>query len=68
MTFTLYWLTGKRETIEGPTIKEAFSSAGLGAGAISALDFYTEGDDTNYIYNKKEHTWQSQSRNSPTNQ
>lgn len=68
MTFTLYWLTGKRETIEGPTIQKAFSSVGLSAGAISALDFYAEGDDNNYTYSKRKHTWQSRSRSSPTNQ
>ena len=55
--FTLYWLDGKREVIKGSTISEAFSSAGLGAGAIRALDFYAEGDDQEYTYDLKKHYW-----------
>lgn len=55
--FTLYWLGGKRQIIEGPTISEAFSSVGLGAGAVKALDFYAEGDNQEYTYDLNKHYW-----------
>lgn len=38
--FILHWLDGKTEVIVGNGIKDAFNRAGLGAGAISALDYY----------------------------
>ena len=55
--FTLYWLSGKREVIEGSTISDAFSSAGLGAEAVKALDFYTKGDNQEYTYDLGKHRW-----------
>lgn len=56
--FTLFWLDGKREVIEGNTIASAFTFAGYGAGAIRALDFYSNGDDTSYIWIRKDRTWE----------
>ena len=41
-TFELHWRRGDIQKVQGYTIKEAFSSAGYGAGALSALDFYKE--------------------------
>lgn len=49
-TFTLYWLDGKRELVRGPTPAEAMSRAGYGGGALRALDFYADGDDTSYQF------------------
>jgi len=48
--FTLYWLDGKREVVSGKDIKEAYTKAGLGGGALGALDFYAVGDDHSYEY------------------
>lgn len=41
-TFKLHWLDGKTELIKGNTIASAFTSAGYGAGALRALDWYEE--------------------------
>ena len=39
--FTVYWLTGDREVLEGETIANAFTLGGYGGGAINAVDFFT---------------------------
>lgn len=57
-TWTLYWLTGDRQVIEGPDISTAMSCAGIGAGALSALDFYAEGDkDHGYRWPADDSCW-----------
>lgn len=38
--FMLHWLTGKDEEVEGEDIADACRNAGLGGGAIRALDWY----------------------------
>lgn len=38
--YKLYWLDGKTEVVEGQNIADAFRRAGLGAGALRALDYY----------------------------
>jgi hypothetical protein len=55
--FILYWLDGKKEVVEGNDIASAFSSAGLGGGAINALDFYENGDTPTYNWNAKRKEW-----------
>jgi len=51
--FTLFWKDGKVETASGSSIGKAFMKAGYSAGAMSALDFFSEkenaADDYNYI-------------------
>ena len=49
--FTLYWLDGSRTVIKGPTVEEAFTIAGYGAGAIHAIDWYDNGvtDTHNFV-------------------
>ena len=39
--FDLHWLTGEIQRVEGRDIADAFSRAGLGAGALPALDYYS---------------------------
>lgn len=41
LDYVLYWLDGKKETIRGSTVSEAFNRAGLSKGALGALDFYS---------------------------
>ena len=41
-TFILHWLTGKDETITGMNIQDAFLRAGIGGGAMRALDYWEE--------------------------
>lgn len=55
--FTLYWLDGKRQVLTGEDIEHAFTYAGYGAGAIRAVDFYFEGDNHEYVWNKTKHSW-----------
>lgn len=38
--FVLHWLDGKKETIEGDDIADACRRAGIGRGALNALDYY----------------------------
>lgn len=40
--FKLYWLNGRVEEVKGTTIQHACSKAGLGVGAIRALDYFEE--------------------------
>lgn len=56
-TFTIYWLGGKKDNLDGDTLIDALNSAGYGGGAVSAIDFYTEGYSDDYIY--KDGQWVS---------
>lgn len=55
--FTLYWLDGKRQVITGESIEQAYTQAGYGAGAVRAVDFYIEGDNHEYDWNKEKRSW-----------
>ena len=55
--FTLYWRDGKKQTIKGFNIADAFTAAGYGAGAMGALDFYEKGDSNEYKWNTETKTW-----------
>ena len=56
--WSLYWLTGKREIIEGPDIVTAMNRAGIGAGALSALDFYKKrAEDHAYRWAADDRRW-----------
>jgi len=57
LKFTLYWLDGTREIVEGFDISDAVHNAGYSRGAISALDFYADGDDSNYHWDTPTHNW-----------
>ena len=46
--FTFYWRSGQREVLEGDTPEDAANQAGYGAGAIRALDFWANGNDSDY--------------------
>lgn len=41
-TFKIYWLTGKTEIVTGLDITDACNKAGIGAGAVKAIDWYEE--------------------------
>ena len=55
--FTLYWLGGKCEKVEGSSIADACNRAGYGAGAIRALDFYDETHTQRYTYDLNNKKW-----------
>ena len=57
--FVIFWRNGKKQTIRGNTIANAFLNAGYGAGAIRDVDFY--GDKTcedKYYWNKSDKEWE----------
>lgn len=56
--WTIYWLDGTKSNLAGQTIEAAFNLAGYGNGAIAAVDFYVEGNDSEYTYNKNTKTWE----------
>lgn len=60
--FTLYWLDGKREVVQGRTAAEAMTLAGYGGGAVRALDFYANGEDTDYRWVPESRKWVATSR------
>jgi hypothetical protein len=41
-TFRLHWLGGKIEIIYGDNIADAMNRAGIGNGALPALDYWEE--------------------------
>ena len=55
--YTLYWKTGDREVVEGPTPAKAMTLAGYSGGAVAALDFYVNGDAHGYRWNKVRRYW-----------
>lgn len=54
-TYKLHWLDGKIDTVKGTSIADAFTRAGYGAGAMSALDYHKEIKNplTTYYYELK---------------
>lgn len=42
MRFRLHWLGGRTEVVTGDNIADACNKAGIGAGAVAALDYYSE--------------------------
>lgn len=57
MKYTFFWLTGKREVLEGNDIATALNNAGYSQGALRALDFWAHGDNNNYIWNADNSSW-----------
>jgi hypothetical protein len=57
MQYTFYWLTGKREVLEGNTPETALNNAGFGQGAVRALDFWAHGDNNDYLWNAETREW-----------
>ena len=56
--FTIFWRTGDAQIVKGEKASEAMNNAGIGAGALAAMDFYAEGDQRNkWEYNKEERNW-----------
>lgn len=56
-TYTLYWLSGKREIVQGQDVAKAMTNAGYSNGAVPALDFYANGDDRDYKWDADTHNW-----------
>lgn len=57
--FTLFWLTGRTEIVEGITINDAFKRKGFGYTAIRVLQFFEEGDtQSDYIWIEENRQWE----------
>ena len=54
--FTIFWLDGSKTHVFGETIEAACNHAGIGNGALRAVDWYDEGIKNTHFYdgNKKE--------------
>lgn len=52
---------GKKEVIEGSTISEAMNKH-YSAGALRALDFYEQGESTDYYWDGSVWTWTEEKR------
>ena len=57
-TFTLYWLTGDKEIVQGMDVADAVRRSGYGGGALRALDFWEEGTSENWTWNPTTHRWE----------
>ena len=55
--YSLFWLDGSRASVEGETIGDAMKAAGIGAGALKALDFWSDDDNISYRWDNELHTW-----------
>jgi len=62
-TYTLYWRTGKRETVQGADPAQAMTLAGYGGGSVRALDFYATGDDHDYEWDADKRDWMRKTPN-----
>jgi hypothetical protein len=56
--FTLFWLDGYSEIVEGRDITDAVNKAGYSQGALKALDFWAENTPNDYMFNPEKHEWQ----------
>ncbi len=56
--YTIFWLTGETQLVKGDKPHEAMNNAGIGAGALRAIDFYAEGDKrSEYEWEKNKRKW-----------
>ena len=65
-SYTFFWKDGKRTMSQGTSIADAFTRAGYGAGAVSALDFYSPGDNKEYIYDRVMRNWVRKDADQPS--
>lgn len=57
-TLTIFWLTGEAQIVKGDSPASAMNNAGIGAGAVRAIDFYSKGDKRDlYEWHPEESTW-----------
>lgn len=58
MKFIVYWKHGKSNAIEGDSIADAFTKAGYSAGAVAAIDFYSNTEQPTHVWNKLNKDWE----------
>ena len=58
-TYTIFWLTGEKETFKGKSISDAMIRAGYNDEVIRNVAFYDKGDSKkNYHWNKEINIWE----------
>lgn len=57
-TYALFWRSGQRQLVQGTTPADAMNNAGIGAGALPALDFWSQGDDQGWTWNEENKDWE----------
>jgi hypothetical protein len=57
--YTLFWRTGNRQVVTGPDAASAMNNAGIGRGALAALDFFAEGEVHGYVWDKASRSWRT---------
>jgi len=55
--YSIYWRNGKREIVTGTSITDACRNAGIGAGALEAMDFFMPGSKDTHKWNKETREW-----------
>lgn len=56
--YTLFWLHGEKQIVKGNSPSEAMNNAGIGAGALRALDFFAEGKSADeWYWDAEELSW-----------
>lgn len=59
-TYTLFWRNGDTQLIRGDDPEQAFHRAGIGAGAMPALDFWDTGDTRRlFAWDAEKREWQT---------
>lgn len=48
--YTFFWRDGTREVLSGVGPADALNSAGYKGGALGALDFWSSGDNQEYVF------------------
>lgn len=54
--YTFYWRNGTKSILQGTSVEVAFN-ASYSAGAISAVDFYSNGVDHGHYWDPQKHEW-----------
>ena len=54
--FTFYWRDGTKSILQGASVEVAFNTS-YSAGAISAIDFYSNGVDHSHHWDSQKHDW-----------
>lgn len=55
--FTIFWLSGEKSFVCGETIEDACNHAGIGNGALRAVDWYDEGIVNSHWRDKTKKEW-----------
>lgn len=55
--FHFYWQDGRRVTSVGRNVCEAATAAGIGAGALTVMDMYSEGLNPIAVFNPSTKVW-----------